>query len=113
MLGTRHLAGGRPSGLPWVVPQTIDVERQVLTRVVSDVMGLIEREEISLDHACVTCAVREDIIPTLERLAKTGRWTSIVACLPMAAEATQVCRILAMGAQQGAAREHRRCSRCA
>ena len=94
MLGTAiSLQVGLPGSVG--VRHTIDVERQILTRVVSDVLGLIEREEISLDHACVTCAVREDIIPTLERLAKTERWTSIVACLPVSAEATQVCRVLA------------------
>lgn len=77
------------------VRHIIDVEAQVLTRVVSDASGVIEREEINLAHACVTCAVREDIVPTLERLAKSGRWGSIVACLPVAAEATQVCRVIA------------------
>lgn len=77
------------------VRHTIDLERQILIRVVSDVSGVIEREEINLEHACVTCAVREDIVPTLERLAQSGRWTSIVACLPVAAEATQVCRVIA------------------
>jgi G3E family GTPase len=84
-------------GLPDAVAvrHTIDAERQVLTRVVSDVGGLIEREEINLAHACVSCAIREDIVPTLERLAAEGRWSSIVACLPLAAEAVQVCRTLA------------------
>ena len=77
------------------VRHTIDPERQTLTRVVSDVTGVIEREEINLAHACVPCAIREDIIPTLERLAEQGRWSAIVACLPIAAEAVQVCRVLA------------------
>ncbi|QZY28189.1 GTP-binding protein [Nocardioides coralli] len=84
-------------GLPDAVTvrHTIDSERQVLTRVVSDVTGLIEREEVDLEHACVTCAIRADVLPTLERLAAHGSWGSIVACLPIAAEATQVCRVLA------------------
>jgi len=84
-------------GLPDAVAvrHTIDPERQVLTRVVSDVTGVIELEELSLAHACVSCAIREDIVPTLERLAAQGRWSSIVACLPVAAEANQVCRALA------------------
>jgi G3E family GTPase len=77
------------------VRHTIDPERQVLTRFVSDVTGVLEREELNLAHACVSCAIREDIVPTLERLAATGRWSSIVACLPIAAEAHQVCRVLA------------------
>ena len=87
-------------GLQWDAPQavtvrhTIDVERQVLTRIVSDAAGIVERFHLDLDHACVSCALREDVMPTLERLADDGRWSSIIAHLPIAAEATQICRIL-------------------
>lgn len=87
-------------GLQWDAPQavtvrhTIDVDRQVLTRIVSDAAGVVERTHVDLDHACVGCALREDVMPTLERLARDGRWGSIIAHLPVAAEATQVCRIL-------------------
>lgn len=84
-------------GLPdaVMVRHVIDPGRQLLTRVVSDLTGVIEHEEINLAHACVACAIREDIVPTLERLAAQDRWGSIVACLPVAAEAVQVCRVLA------------------
>ncbi|TQL68383.1 G3E family GTPase [Nocardioides albertanoniae] len=84
-------------GLPdtVIVRHAIDPERQLLTRIVSDLTGVIEHEEIGLAHACVACAIREDIVPTLERLASQGRWRSVVACLPVAAEAIQVCRVLA------------------
>ncbi len=84
-------------GLPDAVAvrHTIDPDRQVLTRTVSDVTGVLEHEEIDLAHACVACAIREDIVPTLERLGAQGRWRTIVACLPVAAEAVQVCRVLA------------------
>ncbi|WP_300681686.1 GTP-binding protein [Nocardioides sp.] len=89
-------------GVPGAVAvrHTIDPERQVLTRIVSDLSGVLEREEINLAHACVSCAIREDIVPTLERLAAAGRWSAIVACLPVAAEATQVCRVVAFAPQQ-------------
>jgi len=76
------------------VHHAIDVARSVLTRTVSDVTGVLEREEIDVEHACVSCAIREDILPTLERLAAHGRWQAVVARLPVAAEATQVCRAL-------------------
>lgn len=88
-------------GLQWDAPEavtvrhTIDVERQLLTRIVSDVGGIVERIHVNLEHACVGCALREDVMPTLERLADDGRWGSIIAQLPVAAEASQVCRILA------------------
>ncbi len=71
----------------------IDVEAQVLLRVVSDVTGVVEREEIPLEHACVSCALREDM-PTLERVARDERWTAVIAMLPSGAMANQVCNVL-------------------
>lgn len=73
---------------------TIDVERGVLTRTVSDLDGIVETHETLLEHACVSCAIREDILPTLERLARDGRWQSIVAHLPVGAEAAHLCAAL-------------------
>ncbi len=88
---------GLQFGLPGAVAvhHHIDVERQVLTRTVSDLTGVLEKHEIELEHACVSCAIREDILPTLERLARAGRWQSIVAHLPVGGEAGQVCWVLA------------------
>jgi G3E family GTPase len=89
-------------GLQWDLPGTvavrheIDVDRQVLTRVVSDAAGVVDQEEIELEHACVTCAIREDVVPTLERLARDGRWSSVLAHLPVGAEADQVCTVVAL-----------------
>jgi G3E family GTPase len=83
-------------GLSWDLPHAvaarhrIDPEAQTLTRVVSDATGIVEEEQIELEHACPTCALREDVLPTLERLASTGRWASVVACLPTGAEAHQL-----------------------
>lgn len=85
--------------LGWDLPRAVavrhdlDPARDVLTRTVSDVSGLIEREEIELDHACVSCAIRKDVIPTLERLAASGKWNAIVAQLPATASPEQVCRV--------------------
>lgn len=73
----------------------IDVERSVLQRTVSDVTGIVEQVEIDLEHACVSCAIREDVVPTLERLTRSGRWSTILAHLPVGAEARQVCNVLA------------------
>lgn len=87
-------------GLQWDLPaavavqHTIDPGRQVLIRVVSDMGGVLEREEIELEHACVTCAIREDVVPTLERLARDGRWKTVLAHLPVGAEADQVCHVV-------------------
>lgn len=87
--------------LQWDLPQAVvmehrlDVETQRLTRLVSDAGGVIEHVYHDLDHACVSCALREDVVPTLERLAASGRWGAIIAHLPVAAEALQVCRVVA------------------
>lgn len=86
--------------LAWDVPQAvtvrhrIDPESQVLSRVVSDATGVLDHGEVALEHACVTCALREDILPTLERLAEDGRWSTIVACLPTGTEADQLSTVL-------------------
>ncbi len=88
-------------GLAWDLPSpvtvthTVDAHHQLLLRVVSDISGVIEREVIHLDHACVHCAIREDVVPTLLRLAHAHRWESIIASLPAAADARQVCRAIA------------------
>ena len=66
---TISLQFGLPDAV--MVRHIIDPERQLLTRVVSDLTGVIEHEEINLAHACVACAIREDIVPTLERLARS------------------------------------------
>ncbi|MGJ3509926.1 CobW family GTP-binding protein [Enemella sp. A6] len=88
-------------GLQWDLPHPVmvvhdlDPARGLLVRTVSDITGVLERVEIELEHACTQCAIREDVIPTLARLAADGRWSSIVARLPIGAEAGQVCRVLA------------------
>lgn len=86
--------------LAWDLPRAvsvrhrIDPDSQVLTRTVSDVNGIVEQEQIQLEHACVSCAIREDILPTLERLARDDRWSTIVSGLPTGTEADQLAHIL-------------------
>ncbi|SEC72409.1 GTPase, G3E family [Nocardioides exalbidus] len=87
--------------LAWDLPRTVSVRHridphsQVLTRVVSDVSGVLEQVHTQLEHACVHCALREDILPTLERLARDPRWGTIVAGLPTGTEAGQLATVLA------------------
>lgn len=76
------------------VQHSIDVDRSVLTRLVSDMTGIVEHVQIDLEHACVSCAIREDIVPTLERLARADRWQTIISQLPLGAEAQQVCTVI-------------------
>lgn len=87
--------------LQWDLPAAVVVEHRIdaktarLRWVVSDVTGVLEQVEIDLAHACVSCAVREDVVPTLHRLATAGRWDFVIAHLPAGAEAAQVCRVAA------------------
>lgn len=78
-----------------VVRHRLDPGRQVLERIVSDLTGIVEHEVIELEHACVSCALREDVLPTLERVARDPRWRTVIAHLPIGAQATQVCAVLA------------------
>lgn len=77
-----------------VVRHDLDAAAGHLVRTVSDLTGLLEREVVPLEHACTSCAVREDVLPTLERLGAIGRWGAVVAHLPVAADALSVCRVL-------------------
>lgn len=79
-----------------VVRHTLDVGTQRLTRLVSDMTGVVEHVHHDLDHACVSCALREDIVPTIERLAASRRWGAVIVHLPTAAEAHQVCRVTSL-----------------
>ena len=88
-------------GLQWDLPRAVvvrhhvDIESVTLNRTVSDASGAIETETVNLEHLCVGCALREDILPTIARLAAAGRWESIIVHLPLAAEARHLCRIIA------------------
>jgi len=82
-----------------VVRHELDPDREVLVRTVSDVNGVIEQLEIDVEHACTSCAIREDVVPTVERLAASGRWGAIIAQLPVTAEPMQVCRLISFSPQ--------------
>lgn len=106
--GVDELAtAGATMGLQWDLPEAvvvshrIDVAGQQLHRVISDVTGVLERESLDLAHACVSCAIREDIVPTLRRLAELDRWRAIIAHLPLSAEALQVCRAIGLDGDDG------------
>lgn len=62
---------------------SIDFERGTLRRVISDYTGIIEDDTIDLAHACSSCAMREDAIPTLQRLVDLRRWDAVIYALPL------------------------------
>ena len=55
-------------------------------RLVTDRSGVVYDDEQPLDHACVACAVREDLVPTVAQLAGDGRWGAVVVGLPVTAD---------------------------
>lgn len=77
-----------------VVRYDVDGGREVLVRTVSDQRGLIQRHVIDIAQACLNCAIRGDLVETLERLGAQGRWGAIVAQLPAATDAAGICRVI-------------------
>jgi G3E family GTPase len=66
-----------------------------LRRVVLTGDGVVEDVVVPLDHACLSCAVREDAVPTLRRLAAGGDADALVLALPVSADSLPVTRTLA------------------
>lgn len=83
-----------------VVEHRIEPDAQRLVRVVSDITGRLEEEVVDLEHACVSCAIREDMVPTLDRLSELARWPVIVAHLAAGASASQLCKVAAYEPEQ-------------
>lgn len=85
--GIMSLLMGLPGALLLRYELTPDEEGEGgrVRRIASDDSGIVEDDTISLDHACLSCTAREDIVPTLRRLAEQGRWQAIVLSLPLAA----------------------------
>lgn len=85
-----------------------DIHTDHLRRVVLDATGVIEDVLVPLEHACLSCAVREDAVPTIARLARDGRWTHVLLALPVSAEPLPAARALAAESAPGRALAHTR-----
>lgn len=70
-----------------------------IRRVVADATGVVEDVLVPLQHACLSCAVREDAVPTLARLARDPRWDAVLLALPVSAESLPVTRALGAATQ--------------
>ncbi|MFY1692917.1 CobW family GTP-binding protein [Plantactinospora sp. WMMB782] len=58
----------------------------VVRRTVRDGTGVLEEERITLAHGCVSCTLREDVLPTLARLVHTHPGRDLVLMLPEVVE---------------------------
>jgi len=84
--------------LPHAIVLSHDFNAEVdgggLRRVVTDRDGIRYDEQHALDHACLSCAVREDLVPTLFQLVEDGRWHQVVLALPVSADPQTVVSLL-------------------
>jgi G3E family GTPase len=91
-----------------VVAVRHDIHEDHLRRVVLDATGVVEDVLVPLEHACLSCAVREDAVPTIARLARDGRWTDVLLALPVSAEPLPAARALAAETAPGGKLVHTR-----
>jgi G3E family GTPase len=77
----------------------VDAEHGALRRVLGDAERVIDDSLVELDHPCVSCAMREDAIPLLARLAAQSRWNGLLLAPPISADPEVVVRTILPGRQ--------------
>lgn len=88
------------AGILCDVPDAVVVRHDLLDdpgrlrRVVYDRSGIIEDVVLPLEHVCLSCALREDIVPTVAGIAAAREPGAIVLALPVTAEPLPVVRAL-------------------
>ncbi len=96
------LRGSACAGLLFDLPGALVVQYDLsavgsdgadLRRTVFDLTGQVESAQRELEHGCLSCALREDVLPTLFRLAGR-RPAALILALPVAAEPLPVVRAL-------------------
>ncbi|MDA1359329.1 GTP-binding protein [Glycomyces luteolus] len=55
-------------------------------RLVRDGRGVIEDERVTLEHGCISCTIREDLLPALVRLARSRPANDLALLLPPSME---------------------------
>lgn len=79
---------------PDTVVITLDVLHGAVRRTVAGASGVLSQTVTPLEHACVSCAVREDALPALVGLRRDGHWRHAVVALPVTAEPAPLVRLL-------------------
>ncbi|MEE2521221.1 GTP-binding protein [Pseudarthrobacter sp. J75] len=90
---TARLAGSHPDSV--VVHHDLLEGSVVLRRIFRDGQ-LVERAENTLEHGCLSCTVRLDVIPTVQRLLDSGS-SNVVLGLPPGVPTGQVAAGIAAG----------------
>lgn len=105
LIARQSFTSGLLLDLPDAVVVTHDLDGTVdgggVRRLVTDRDGVRYDDHQALDHACLSCAVREDLVPTLHQLAEDGRWQQIVVALPVSADPATVVALLQHEIGQG------------
>ncbi|WP_116112616.1 GTP-binding protein [Austwickia chelonae] len=86
-----------------VVSVTVDAAEGAVRWVVSDLTGIAEQGHEDVAHPCLTCSIREALLPMLTRLASSGRWASLIVVLPVAADPLPMTLAVAEGEVRGQA----------
>lgn len=64
----------------------VDADSGALRRLVVGPAGVLEDVEVELEHPCVSCAMREDAVPVLDRLARDPRIGAVLLVPPISAD---------------------------
>ncbi|WP_299038702.1 GTP-binding protein [uncultured Pseudokineococcus sp.] len=72
-----------------------------LRRTVLDAAGVVEDVRVDLEHSCLGCALREDVLPAVVAAAASGRWSRVVVALPVTAEPVPAVQALTAGEVDG------------
>ena len=98
LIARQSFSSGLLLDLPDAVVVTHDVDAILdgggVRRLVTDRHGVRYDDHQPLDHACLSCAVREDLVPTLRQLVEDGRWRQVVVALPVGADPVTVVTLL-------------------
>ncbi|MGY5765834.1 GTP-binding protein [Brachybacterium sp. DNPG3] len=106
------LRGALVADLMLDLPEAVELRYEsdprtgVLRRRVVGRDGVLEEQVLELAHPCVSCATREDAVPTLDRLAARSDVRTILLTPPIAADPITV-----VGALVGALRTRRAAAR--
>jgi hypothetical protein len=90
---TAAVAGGMLAADPSLVlvrHDTSEVRGGAVRRIVRTRAEVLEDEQVPLAHGCLSCTLREDIVPTLARLARADPHRDLVLVLPEVVEPAAV-----------------------
>ncbi len=84
-------------GGPGTVLLRYDLAPDRLHRLAAEFDRVLEDVDVPLEHACLGCALREDVLPTVAAIARAGRAERLVLALPVTAEPLAVLQALTLG----------------